>query len=134
MLRKLVKRRSKHNIIVRWLLHFFHFLHRYFTLVDQKCKREQTDIALLKNVLNIFVEIGLGSRDCYENDIKATFLEEVAVYYSHKASNWVLEDSCLDYMLKDRSTHISCTLIYFNNISLSTTYLSSYHPIEVFDC
>jgi len=46
------------------------------------------------------VEIGLGSMDCYENDFEAAMLNDTAAYYSRKASNWILEDSCPDYMLK----------------------------------
>ncbi|KAM7257293.1 hypothetical protein ACFE04_013034 [Oxalis oulophora] len=70
------------------------------SLVDQEREGEQIDRALLKNVLDIFVEIGMGQMDCYENDFEAAMLEDTAAYYSRKASNWILEDSCPDYMLK----------------------------------
>lgn len=70
------------------------------SLIDQEREGEQIDRALLKNVLDIFVEIGLGSMDCYENDFEEAMLNDTAAYYSRKASNWILEDSCPDYMLK----------------------------------
>ncbi|XP_073113915.1 cullin-1 isoform X2 [Elaeis guineensis] len=70
------------------------------SLIDQEREGEQIDRALLKNVLDIFVEIGLGNMECYENDFEAAMLEDTAAYYSRKASNWILEDSCPDYMLK----------------------------------
>ncbi|XP_042463640.1 cullin-1-like [Zingiber officinale] len=70
------------------------------SLIDRECEGEQIDRALLKNVLDIFVEIGLGNMECYENDFEADLLEDTAAYYSRKASNWILEDSCPDYMLK----------------------------------
>lgn len=70
------------------------------SLIDQEREGEQIDRALLKNVLDIFVEIGLGSMECYENDFEAAMLNDTAAYYSRKASNWILEDSCPDYMLK----------------------------------
>ncbi|ONK61571.1 uncharacterized protein A4U43_C08F31360 [Asparagus officinalis] len=70
------------------------------SLIDQEREGEQIDRALLKNVLDIFVEIGLGSMDCYENDFEAAMLYDSGAYYSRKASNWILEDSCPDYMLK----------------------------------
>jgi hypothetical protein len=54
----------------------------------------------LKNVLDIFVEIGMGQMDQYENDFEAAMLKDTAAYYSRKASSWILEDSCPDYMLK----------------------------------
>ncbi|RZC52484.1 hypothetical protein C5167_020916 [Papaver somniferum] len=70
------------------------------SLIDQEREGEQIDRALLKNVLDIFVEIGMGSMDSYENDFESAMLKDTAAYYSRKASNWILEDSCPDYMLK----------------------------------
>ncbi|KAG7028969.1 Cullin-1 [Cucurbita argyrosperma subsp. argyrosperma] len=70
------------------------------SLIDQEREGEQIDRALLKNVLDIFVEIGMGQMDCYENDFETAMLKDTAAYYSRKASNWILEDSCPDYMLK----------------------------------
>lgn len=75
--------------------------HIYFLFqIDQEREGEQIDRALLKNVLDIFVEIGMGQMDYYENDFEAAMLKDTASYYSRKASNWILEDSCPDYMLK----------------------------------
>ncbi|XP_044498351.1 cullin-1 [Mangifera indica] len=70
------------------------------SLIDQEREGEQIDRALLKNVLDIFVEIGMGQMDCYENDFEAAMLVDTSGYYSRKASSWILEDSCPDYMLK----------------------------------
>ncbi|KAF3795761.1 Cullin-1 [Nymphaea thermarum] len=69
-------------------------------LIDQEREGEQIDRALLKNVLDIFVEIGMGSMDCYVADFEDAMLADSAAYYSRKASNWILQDSCPDYMLK----------------------------------
>jgi cullin 1 len=68
--------------------------------IDQEREGEQIDRALLKNVLDIFVEIGMGQMDYYENDFEAAMLKDTAAYYSRKATNWILDDSCPDYMLK----------------------------------
>ncbi|KAL8121588.1 hypothetical protein AgCh_018360 [Apium graveolens] len=70
------------------------------SLIDQEREGEQIDRALLKNVLDIFVEIGMSQMDQYENDFEEAMLTDTAAYYSRKASNWILEDSCPDYMLK----------------------------------
>ncbi|KAF9604479.1 hypothetical protein IFM89_006801 [Coptis chinensis] len=69
-------------------------------LIEQEREGEQIDRALLKNVLDIFVEIGMGQMDCYENDFETAMLKDTGAYYSRKASNWIEEDSCPDYMLK----------------------------------
>ncbi|XP_027117083.1 cullin-1 [Coffea arabica] len=69
-------------------------------LIDQEREGYQIDRALLKNVLDIFVEIGMGQMDYYENDFELEMLVDSAAFYSVKASNWIVEDSCPDYMLK----------------------------------
>ena len=51
-------------------------------------------------MIDIFVEIGMGQMDAYEQDFETQLLNDRGDYYSRKASNWILEDSCPDYMLK----------------------------------
>ncbi|CAI9776246.1 unnamed protein product [Fraxinus pennsylvanica] len=70
------------------------------SLIDQEREGWQIDHALLKNVLDIFVEIGMGQMEHYEKDFEAALLNDTAAYYSRKASNRILEDSCPDNMLK----------------------------------
>ncbi|KAL3380260.1 hypothetical protein AABB24_000747, partial [Solanum stoloniferum] len=70
------------------------------SLIDQEREGEQIDRALLKNVLDIYVEIGMRLMDYYENGFEAAMLKDTMAYYSCKASNWILEDSCPNYMLK----------------------------------
>ncbi|CAK9229050.1 unnamed protein product [Sphagnum troendelagicum] len=69
-------------------------------LIDREREGEQIDRALLKNVLGIFVEIGMGNMDAYETDFETSMLQDTAAYYSRKAASWIEEDSCPDYMLK----------------------------------
>ena len=56
--------------------------------------------------------------DHYENDFEAAMLKDTAAYYSRKASNWILEDSCPDYMQKVAS--IICSTFWKNANILST--------------
>ncbi|GJT32125.1 cullin-1 [Tanacetum coccineum] len=42
----------------------------------------------------------MGQMEHYERDFEAFMLVDSANYYARKASNWIKEDSCLDYMLK----------------------------------
>ncbi|KAF8038232.1 hypothetical protein BT93_B0934 [Corymbia citriodora subsp. variegata] len=70
------------------------------SLIDQEREGEQNDRALLKNILDIFVEIGMGQMD-YKNDFEAALLNDSAAYYSRKALSWISVDGyCPDYMLK----------------------------------
>ncbi|RZC65722.1 hypothetical protein C5167_009414 [Papaver somniferum] len=85
------------------------------SLINQEREGEQIDRALLKNVLAIFVDIGMGNMEYYVNDFETELLSDTARYYSRKASNWIQEDSCQEYMMikveeclkreKDRVTH-----------------------------
>ncbi|KAI7747697.1 hypothetical protein M8C21_029035, partial [Ambrosia artemisiifolia] len=78
-------------------------------LIDQEREGEQIDRALLKNVLGIYVEIGMGQMDCYVQDFEAHMLADTAAYYSRKASNWIVQDSCPDYMLKNVQNELLVT-------------------------
>ncbi|KAL4570334.1 hypothetical protein LXL04_025986 [Taraxacum kok-saghyz] len=69
-------------------------------LIDKEREGEQIDRGLLKNILDIFVEIGMGQMEYYENDFEVFMLKDTSAYYSRKACNWILQDSCPDYMLK----------------------------------
>ncbi|KAF7120678.1 hypothetical protein RHSIM_Rhsim13G0015200 [Rhododendron simsii] len=69
-------------------------------LIDVEREGDQIDRALLKNVLDIYVEIGMSLMEYYENDFEEELLNDSSAYYSRKASNWIVEDSCPDYMFK----------------------------------
>ncbi|CAE5962635.1 unnamed protein product [Arabidopsis arenosa] len=69
-------------------------------LIHKEREGEQIDRALVKNVLDIYVENGMGTMEKYEEDFESFMLEDTASYYSRKASRWIEEDSCPDYMIK----------------------------------
>ncbi|GMY31752.1 cullin-1, partial [Fagus crenata] len=81
-------------------------------LIDKEREGEQIDRALLKNVIDIFVEVGKGQREFYEQDFEAQMLQHSAAYYSRKASNWIVDNSCPDYMLKASL----CTLFLYYSV------------------
>nr|XP_043640334.1 cullin-1-like [Erigeron canadensis] len=70
------------------------------TLIDREREGQQIDRSLLKNILDIFVEMGMGKMECYENDFENPMLKDTSAYYSRKASNWIQEYSCPEYMLQ----------------------------------
>ncbi|XP_028804231.1 cullin-1 isoform X1 [Neltuma alba] len=70
------------------------------SIIDKEREGEQIERSLLKNVLDIFVEIGMGQMDQYEQDFEIQMLDDTATYYKSKATNWIEADSCPDYMLK----------------------------------
>ncbi|KAH9764294.1 Cullin-1 [Citrus sinensis] len=121
LLRELVKRFANHKVMVKWLALCFNYLEHYYirqralptiseigltcfrdlvfdalkhkakdvviTLIDREREGEEIDRALLKNVLDIF-------------DFEEHMLRDTGNYYSCKASNWIISDSCPDYMIK----------------------------------
>ena len=44
---------------------------------------------LLKNVLSIFIECGMGSMDCYQRDFEAGMVEATKEHYARVAAAWV---------------------------------------------
>lgn len=61
---------------------------------------DPVDRPLLKNVLSIAIEVGMGALDYYEADFEGPILEATADHYSRVAAAWVEADSCPDYMAK----------------------------------
>ncbi|KAG5587654.1 hypothetical protein H5410_048088 [Solanum commersonii] len=91
------KARDAVNVLAS-IISSFCFL--FLPTIEQEREGEQIDRGLLKNVLDIFVGIGMGEMEYYENDFEDAMLKDSAAYYSRKASSWIVEDSCPDYMLK----------------------------------
>ncbi|KAB2632415.1 cullin-1-like [Pyrus ussuriensis x Pyrus communis] len=69
-------------------------------LVGKEREGEEINRELLKNVINVCVEIGMGKMDPYREDFEEHMLRETGEYYSRKASSWITEDSYADYMSK----------------------------------
>ncbi|KAL0878309.1 hypothetical protein Bca101_028015 [Brassica carinata] len=73
-------------------------------MIHKEREGQQIDRALLKNVLDLFVQNGMGSLERYEEDFEVFFLQETASYYSRQASRWIQEDSCPEYMIKSEES------------------------------
>ncbi|CAI9274933.1 unnamed protein product [Lactuca saligna] len=103
MLRELVRRWSNHKVMVRWLSRFFHYLDRYFITrrslpalkeVGLTCFRDLVYQELHGKVRDAVISLIDQEREGEQID------RDTSAYYSRKASSWILEDSCPDYMLK----------------------------------
>jgi cullin 1 len=69
-------------------------------LIDKERDGEQIDRALVKNALGIFVEMGMGGMETYETDFETFLLTNTASHYARKASVWIEENSCPEYLIK----------------------------------
>jgi cullin 1 len=68
--------------------------------VEAEREGEQVDIGLLRDVLAIFQEVGMGRLECYESDYEKYLLIETAAYFRCKAAVWIEEDSTPEYLIK----------------------------------
>ncbi|KAL0714315.1 hypothetical protein Bca4012_021294 [Brassica carinata] len=69
-------------------------------LIHKEREGQQIDGELVKNILDLFVQNGMGSMERYEADFEMFFLQETASYYSRRSSSWIQEYSCPEYMKK----------------------------------
>lgn len=81
-------------------------------LIELERDGEQIERTLLKNVLSIFIEVGMGTMSCYQQDFEATLLKTTAEYYKRKAAFWIEEDSCPDYMVHLPAASRLCHSVY----------------------
>ncbi|KAF7150503.1 hypothetical protein RHSIM_Rhsim02G0011700 [Rhododendron simsii] len=71
------------------------------SMIDRERQGEQIDQALVKSVLDIYVEIGEGStREYYGKDFEEAMLKDATSFYTKKASVWIASLSYKDYVLK----------------------------------
>ncbi|KAJ0988375.1 hypothetical protein J5N97_006731 [Dioscorea zingiberensis] len=70
------------------------------SLIDKERDGMKIDRTLVMRVFRIFVELGKGSMDLYEKDFEKPMLDDARDYYSRKASIWISECSCPEFMAK----------------------------------
>ena len=58
-------------------------------LIEKEREGDQIDRALLKNVLDIFIEVGMNTMEAYETDFEVTLLMETGEFYKRKAAAWI---------------------------------------------
>ena len=76
-------------------------------LIEKERDGEKVDRALIKNVIAIFVEMGLGTMSAYETDFEKDLLSHTAAFYGRKATQWIAEDSCPAYLIKAEECIVS---------------------------
>ncbi|KAI9114461.1 hypothetical protein K1719_014689 [Acacia pycnantha] len=65
------------------------------SLIHKEREGEQIDSSLLKNAIDIYIEIGV-----YKEDFETYMLDDTSTYYRRKAASWIGVDSCPYYMIK----------------------------------
>ncbi|MBA0819579.1 hypothetical protein Gohar_028405 [Gossypium harknessii] len=73
---------------------------QFYMQINQEREGQQIDCVLLKNGLDIFVEISDYKGVNYYEDFERIMLTEISGYYSRLASEWLLHDSSAEYVQK----------------------------------
>ena len=58
-------------------------------LIERERDGETIDRTLLKNVLGIFIEVGMGGMEKYQENFEAPMLTDTAAFYRRKAAAWI---------------------------------------------
>lgn len=70
------------------------------SIVCRERDGESVDRALLKAVLSIFAEMGMGKLDVYTDEWEVPFLEDTGEFYRRTSARWAEEDSFPEFMRK----------------------------------
>jgi len=74
--------------------------HRTFDIqINREREGEQIDQALVKSILAINAENGIGSLKQHKQNLEEAILKDTAAFYSQKASYWMQNKSYNEYML-----------------------------------
>mmetsp|Transcript_8195 Transcript_8195/g.26051 ORF Transcript_8195/g.26051 Transcript_8195/m.26051 type:complete len:755 (+) Transcript_8195:75-2339(+) len=69
-------------------------------VINQERQGEQIDQDLVKGVIEMFIDLGLGSLNTYNTEFEEAFLPATTDYFVRQASGWLSEDSFPEYLRK----------------------------------
>jgi len=70
------------------------------SLIDEEREGEIIDKTLVKNIIELYEQMGMGSLDSYTNDLEQPLLDATRSYYGRKREDWIARDSTPDYLIK----------------------------------
>lgn len=68
--------------------------------INEEREKIPIDRSLLRNVVDLYVQMGVGSIEVYEADLEAPFLNSTQEYYARKADEWMAVDDTPSYLFK----------------------------------
>ncbi|KAF0692546.1 Aste57867_16358 [Aphanomyces stellatus] len=69
-------------------------------LVEKEREGEIVDTTLLRNCIEVFETMGMGTLDVYVSDFEEPFIKRSTAYYATKSQSWLAVDSTPAYMSK----------------------------------
>ncbi|CAB9524032.1 Cullin-3 [Seminavis robusta] len=68
-------------------------------LIDEERNSQIIDKSLIKNIVELYENMGMGSLDAYNADLEEPLLNSTREYYAKKREDWI-NDSTPDYLIK----------------------------------
>lgn len=68
--------------------------------IFQEREGELIDRSVMKDGVQLFIEMGLNSLTAYEKDFEVPLLQETSTFYKRESAKWIQVDSCPEYMSK----------------------------------
>jgi len=75
-------------------------LQQLLSAIHRERNGEVINRALIKNITQMLVDLGINSRTVYEEDFERHFLETTANFYRLESEAFIAENSCSEYMKK----------------------------------
>lgn len=69
-------------------------------VINLERQGEHIDQDLVKGIIEMFIELGLGNPNVYNNEFEEAFLPATSDYFVRQASGWLSEDSFPEYLRK----------------------------------
>jgi len=70
------------------------------SLVQRERTGEQINRSLVKNIVQMLIEVGVNSRTVYEEDFEKPFLETSSSFFRVESQEFISSNTCADYMRK----------------------------------
>lgn len=68
--------------------------------INEEREKIQIDRGLIRDVVDLYVQMGVGSIEVYEQDLETPFLASTREYYARKADEWMAIDDAPSYLRK----------------------------------
>lgn len=68
--------------------------------IEGERKGDLVNTALLRDILGIYQEVGMGTMDAYQLDFEGALLIDTSSFYRRRAAAWIVSDSTPDYLIK----------------------------------
>eukprot|EP00929_Paragymnodinium_shiwhaense_P111801 TRINITY_DN80084_c0_g1_i1.p1 TRINITY_DN80084_c0_g1~~TRINITY_DN80084_c0_g1_i1.p1 ORF type:complete len:756 (+),score=239.54 TRINITY_DN80084_c0_g1_i1:109-2376(+) len=69
-------------------------------VINQERQGEHIDQDLVKGVIEMFIDLGLGNANVYNTEFEEAFLPDTSDYFQRQATGWLSEDSFPEYLRK----------------------------------